>query len=209
MTRQTFSTLALGLAGVVFAGPAAAQIDIQVVQTAPTAAAIADNAALADAVSYQFFVTTTGDILSVNDVEVNLSAGTLYQTAAPFGSDTDNNAGFISFDAELEADTFFTTPGTTFLLGDAFTAATLGATFPATFGDTDDDGPQNNFYFGQLTLLPDAAGQILGDFTLEVAIDDNGSVSEAAASGILIPEPTTAGIVGLMGLGLLARRRRA
>jgi hypothetical protein len=38
---------------------------------------------------YMFFVTTDADILSVNQVQVTVTGGSLYQVAAPLGSNTE------------------------------------------------------------------------------------------------------------------------
>jgi hypothetical protein len=93
---------------------------------------------------HEFFVSSTADILSVGDVDVNVP---LFQDA--LGSDNEApSEELLALSPTMAADSWITTPGDTVVLGDGF-ASTNGETL---WGDLSDDGPQRNFMFARLTV---------------------------------------------------------
>jgi len=109
---------------------------------------------------YEFFATTDGDILAINFVNTTLNGGDFYQNTFGVPGAAPNPALVAAF-APLAADSYITTPGGTSILGGG-----LPADGDDTFGDTEDNGPQANFKFGQLTIPAGATGSFSGQFDI-------------------------------------------
>jgi hypothetical protein len=168
----------------------------------PTGPEIANDPALAGRRIIDYFLTSSGDILSISNVTINIGGSTngsqLYQHA--LGSEVEAPLPlFVDIFPALGADSWITTPGATAIAGNGF-SGTDGAWF-----DTENLGPQSNFLFARLTV-PDGAPFL---FSGRVAIpsDDN---SIPVYFPIVIPEPASAAMSGisLLALALLRRSRR-
>jgi hypothetical protein len=156
---------------------------------------------------YQFRVTTDGDILSVNNIQITLEGGaTLFNNT--FGDASNANPPAPGLEAafpSILADSWITTP--------ASTTSRLGPDLPGdgttTFGDTVDSGPQNNFMFAQLTVPAGTVGRFTG--RVSIAADGGASVFDQPfdlAIGEVIPEPGSALLASMSLLGFAALRRR-
>lgn len=149
----------------------------------------------ADSIVHEFFVTTDGDILRVGELNIEPP---LYNNST--GSDTmPPNPVFVGVFPSLGADSWITTPGDTATAGGGLSDA------GASFFDSTNDGPQNNFLFARLTTAPGDSGLF------------SGVISVAGATGpevfpfsfqLGIPEPTSMMLfgLGLVGLGVTRRR---
>ncbi|MEM6505636.1 MAG: PEP-CTERM sorting domain-containing protein [Planctomycetota bacterium] len=148
----------------------------------------------------QFFLDSTADILSVNDVSFVLTEGAFYQSN--FGEDdAAPNPGFIGTFPALGADTFITTPGGTSILPGFVTTT---SEFSGTWGDLTDDGAQDGFLFAQFTTTADA----VGTYSFDIAFAGAQGPEEQSFSGAIpIPEPSSLALISLGGL-LIARRKR-
>ena len=130
---------------------------------APVSAAAEAAGAPAGGTVYDFLATTDADILSVGEVLVTFTSGSMFNVDPPFGSNTaPPDPAFISLNAALEADSWITTPGSTSLLGPDLTA-TDGT---STFGDLSDEGAQTDFTFARLGVTPGAEGTFSGRVTV-------------------------------------------
>jgi hypothetical protein len=150
----------------------------------------------------KFFVTTDADILSVNQVLVTVTGGSLYQVPAPFGSNTEPpHPAFLAFNASLAADSWISTPGATSRLGGDLPGDGTGS-----WGDLTNDGPQNSFHFATLTI-PSFASGARATFT--------GRITLAGANGpeaypiAIVPEPCSGGLLSLGLISLASFRRIA
>jgi len=104
---------------------------------------------------HDFFINADTDILSFNQIEVDVP---LFQAA--LGSDSfAPSAVLAGISPGITADSFLTTPGSTTMLGGGF-----GQGGDRLWGDLSDDGPQQGFHFARLTV-----GQT-GSFTGRVAV---------------------------------------
>lgn len=167
----------------------------------PTAAELGGDATLAGKKIYEFRVTTDSDILSVDEVVIDLNGATLYQNA--FGSDSEPPLpALVAAFPALSADTWITTPAPdTAIAGGGF------ANPGSSWFDSTDNGAQANFLFARLTT----AG--MGTFSGRVnTLGPNGSVDNFGFSMIIgIPEPATIAMAGMGLIGIVAcsRRRKA
>jgi hypothetical protein len=93
-----------------------------------------------------FNVTTDADILSIGFVKVESSVGA-YQNSLGGDAEPPLDAIIAAFPA-AGADSWITTPGTTSALGTLWPG---DGTDASTWGDTNDNGPQQNFKFAQIT----------------------------------------------------------
>jgi hypothetical protein len=159
-----------------------------------------------------YFVTTDADILSVNQVLVTFTGGaSLYQVAAPFGSNTEPpHPAFVALNASLAADSWISTPGATSRLGGDLPGDGTGS-----WGDLTNDGPQNNFHFATLTI-PSFASGARAIFSGRISLaGSNGPEPKVFTLGApqppypTLPEPGAATLIAIGLLGLGAFRRRA
>jgi hypothetical protein len=160
-----------------------------------------------------YFVTTDADILSVNQVLVTLTGGSLYQVPAPFGSNTEPpDPLFVGINPALAADSWISTPGATSRLGGDLPGDGTGS-----WGDLTNDGPQNSFHFATLTI-PSFASGARATFTGRISLaGSNGPEPKAFTLGApqppfpTLPEPGSASLLaaGLLGLSALRRRGAA
>jgi hypothetical protein len=93
---------------------------------------------------HQFFVTTTTDLISVSDVEID---GKVYQHEEG-SSRKPPNARVLKIWPGASADSFLTTPGNTLVTGGGFYAPPSAE---ISWHDKSDDGPLDEFLFAQLT----------------------------------------------------------
>jgi hypothetical protein len=180
-----------------------------------SAAAVADGAP-AGAIIYKFYVTTDGDILSVNNLMVIEPRRGVMLYNHPLGDQQNANApnpAIFPFIPSLTADSWIDTPG----LG-----SRLGPDFPGngvmTVGDTTNDGPQTNFQFAQLTFFPVPKGAGLSQFPLNgrisIAGQTPGTIFDLPFSGNLLefyesqclPEPA-GWLTALVGMAVFAACR--
>lgn len=125
------------------------------VSTSPVSAEAEAAGAPAGGTIFDYFVTTDADILSVDQVLVDVSGGSFFQVPPPFGSDTvPPDPAFLALNRALEADSWITTPGSTNLLGPGLDM-TDGT---STFGDLSNDGLQTDFHFARFGMPPDTTG---------------------------------------------------
>jgi hypothetical protein len=152
---------------------------------------------------YQFFVTTDSDLLVVYNVLVSgPAASQLFQNDLPTVPN-DFPPPIDLAGPSKSADSFIDTPGTT---------ARLGPDLPGDgvtgFGDFDNNGPQTNFQFAQLTV-PAGVG---GSFQFTVSILDTTRQGDFYAQSfqfplVPIPEPASATLL-IVGLVAVTRSRR-
>lgn len=170
--------------------------------------AIAEDNILQGARTFDLTISTGSELLLV-DVEfvtsygMNVPGGWYNETM--HGTDTSPPPpGFVDFLPRLAADTFFTTPGETVAGGFDCHART----------DSTDEGPQTNFHFGRITLLPDANGmataRVQGTVQTDASPTPIFDTFEYALSLTAVPEPATGGILafGMVGIVLMRRRQR-
>jgi hypothetical protein len=154
----------------------------------------------------QLRMTTDSDILAIENVSITTAPPALPLYNNPFGDAANANrpqpALFPVFPA-LEADSYFDTPGNTSRLG-----ADLPGDGVTTFGDLDNNGPQTDFVFAQLTY---PATLLQGTATFRVSINSTtnpGTPYSQDFSVRLIPEPTSAALAALAAASATALRRR-
>lgn len=156
----------------------------------------------------QLLITTDSDILAFENVSVvtNPPGLPLYQN--PFGDAANANRpqpALIPTFPALAADSYFDTPGNGSRLG-----ADLPGDGATTFGDLENNGPQTDFVFAQLTLpsTPSLFGTRVS-FRASINSTTNPGVPYSKDfSMVFVPEPTTSalGILGLLSLTAVRRR---
>lgn len=154
----------------------------------------------------QLRITTDSDILAIENVSISTAPAVLPLYNNPFGDAA--NAGppqpvLIPVFPALGADSYFDTPGNTSRLG-----ADLPGDGVTTFGDLDNNGPQTDFVFAQLTY---PAMLLQGTATFRVSINSTtnpGTPYSQDFSVRLIPEPTSGVLAALAAASLAAVRRR-
>jgi hypothetical protein len=151
---------------------------------------------------FQFQVTTDGDILSVNNVQITLDGGaTLFQnTFGDAGNANKPTAGLEAAFPSITADTWLDTPGVGSRLG-----PDLPGDGTTTVGDTSNDGPQTNFIFAQITVPHLTKGTFSG--RISIAGQQAGTIFDQPFS-FAIPEPASAAMAAFGLLGAIALRRR-
>jgi hypothetical protein len=162
----------------------------------------------ADGDVYQFLVTTDGDILSINQVQITLANGaTLFNNAFGDAANAEpGNPALVAAFPSLGVDSWITTPGTTARLG-----ANLPGDGQTTFGDLTNDGPQSGFMFAQLTVPNNTVGTFTGRVSIASTATPGESFVQPFSFQFGIPEPSTVvmagmGLIGIVAAGL--RRRK-
>jgi hypothetical protein len=157
---------------------------------------------------WTFTVTTDSDILAFENIKIEplVGSGAMYHN--PFGDPANANKpnpALIPAFPTLADDSWFDTPGTTSRLG-----ADLPGDGFTTFGDLDNDGPQNNFVFAQLTLPPTfIQGLMTGRIAINSTTSPGTPYSQDFRIVFPIPEPASASLCGIAALALAAVRRRS
>lgn len=180
-------------------------------------AAINGDALLTGAGTFDLTVTTTSDVL-LFDAEftqtagVNVPGGWYNQTANP--SDTGPQEGFFGFVPALRFDTWVTTPGMTAAAGSNTLDGPAGMN-KVTHNDSTDEGPQTDFVFARVSLIPDAEGN--ASATLSGTLQTSATPTPVFDTfeytmTIGVPEPSSMGLLLtalLGGLTLIRRKRRS
>jgi hypothetical protein len=202
VTKRKLTSMVVALMCLRTAQLSADQISFQYEHAKVTAAESADGAPLNGDVN-RFFITTDGDILSVNDVLITLPTGvSLYNN--PLGDAANAHRGqpvLIPAFPALGVDTWIQTPGNTVRVG-----PDLPGDGTTTFRDLTNDGLQSNFIFAQLTI-PAATPWIFSG-RISIASQTSGAIFSQDFSFTNLPEPTGLGMVGIGAIGLLAAGRR-
>lgn len=139
----------------------------------PVAAAAAEaDATLVGAYTCDFSLSSSADILVIESV-VDITAGSLFNNTNPAAVATDHappiDALFPTFPT-LAADSYFNTPGLSSGVGGKDFAGDRVITF-----DSTNEGPQTDFQWGRLTLVPNADG--LATATVNATIQTKASPS--------------------------------
>jgi hypothetical protein len=205
MTKKFFALAAACLAGFTAVNANAATLTITRQMSKPTQAMVDASAGglTLESQIAKFFVQTDADILSVNQVLVTFTGGaSLYQVAAPFGSNTEApDPAFLAFNASLAADSWISTPGATSRLGGDLPGDGTGS-----WGDLTNDCAQNSFHFATLTI-PSFASGARATFTGRISLAGDAG-PEPKPFVLHIPEPTSLGLIATSLLGLAGFRRR-
>jgi len=166
-------------------------------------------AVLPGSITTNVFATTTGDIVSLEKLTLTMENGLIFNLGAPFGRDiSDACPDFCSFEPLAEADSYVTTPGSTFPLGTPPPYIRPDGMPINTWADTSDDGPQDNFQIARITLQPsDGRGLMQG--TLQF-VNQAGNLEPMPFSVVIgVPEPASAVLSLIAGLVMLGFRRRS
>jgi len=154
---------------------------------------------------YQFQITTDADILSIDEVTVVADSLYNHPTFDPTAIDPSLLLAVIALYPSVGADSWINTPGLTTRFG-----PDLPGSIHTSFGDLSNDGPQNQFMFAQLTVSTGTAFTFSG----RVTIGSTNPLQTFVAPfnftyfGFTSPEPSSAVMVGVAGVSLLAARRR-
>lgn len=180
-------------------------------------AAEAAGGAPADGRVFEFRVTTDGDILSINTLQLTLGTGVQLYNHSFGEADEANppNPALVGLFPALAADSWIDTPGPTSLLGVKFP----GDGVNTTYGDLTNDGPQQDFLFARITLSP-AIESVVARFRGFVSIAGGGGstvysqpfdfVTPLDPFPPDVPEPSTAALLsGAAGvIGFMRRNRQ-
>lgn len=172
MTREILFTASLFF--VVHAEPLMAADMTLIRQSRLVTAAESAGGAPSSGMVHDFYATSNADLLSL----ATHFSQSVYQH--PYGS---NNAAppseLISYYPAVAADSFFTLPSSTIMLGGGFN----GLETEKAWGDLSNDGPQMNFLFGRLTTTE------LGSFAGYFAVRGQETYIEMPFS-FTLPGPT-------------------
>ncbi|MHC4977074.1 MAG: hypothetical protein ACYTF7_10795 [Planctomycetota bacterium] len=155
-------------------------------------------------------------VLNVFDANL-VTSSNLYQTPAPFGSDTAPNSGFFGFDADLPWDSHVTigitdSAASTDIATDpafAFGASSVvGGWFDSDPGSPDGDTDASDRVFvAQLSLLGGA--RTIAPFAGTAFVTYEDVVGGGVVQEEVLPYPTPGTcVLMLAGLGMASRRRR-
>ncbi len=158
----------------------------------------------------RFYVTTEFDIAYIGSVRVS-STEPLFQVPLPFGSIAEPPPPeFLPFDRRLNVDSWITTPGPTRLLGTDLPGDGTG-----TWADFTDDGPQNRFWFAQITgpeaytTFEGALGLRNGEHLLRIPFHFSFPLSPPEGGYPVIPEPSARLLLAIGVFMAVGRGRRA
>jgi hypothetical protein len=183
-----------------------ASLNFNWTQRPTTALEIGHDPATANKTVYDFFATTSGDILSVNGVTIRIDGTTdgslLYQNAN--GGDAEFPFFNPFYDISLRfpsitADSWITTPGFTTIAGGGF------STPNSAWFDADSIGAVTNFSFARLTAPTGAPFRFSGTVSI---VGDGGQSVEDFPFVFETPEPASGCLASLAVSVLLSRRRR-
>jgi hypothetical protein len=192
-------------------------------QTSATAAAVTADPTVANSITNILNVTVpAGMDWQSSKIRITLTAGSVYNTGAPFGTENAPTPAFWGGFPQLEYDTFVNIKnfGAATILGTVNANGTDGPP-PAVglsgsggqlvsvaWGDLT-AGEEGTFTVGRFTLSNNAAGSFFG-----ASADNTGTstFTGTIANGVMtigaVPEPGSLGALAVAGIGLLARRRR-
>lgn len=129
---------------------------------------------------YDLFTTSPSDILSVAFSQLE---GDFYHSQ--LGNDiTHPHSRVVEADPAATADSFFTTPGDTMVIGNGFALESGQETL---WGDLSNDGPVTDFQFGRVTVPVETTARLDGSFSIrgehgperypfQFSVDDNGTL---------------------------------
>jgi hypothetical protein len=183
------------------------QVGFPGIPTAVVTPAQAAGGAPANGQVFRFVASTDADVIGIYDVRITGLLGTplttLYQHS--FGDPGNANPPLpplVAVFPALGADTWIDTPGVTSRLG-----ADLPGDGASVFFDLENNGPQTNFEFAQLTIPPGEGFTFSGRVEIASTLTPGGTYSLPFSFSNIIPEPATGRLAAaaLAGAVLIGR----